>query len=144
MTVNVETVHALYAAFGRGDIAAIPPLLAADVAWEHWDDNAAQRAGVPWLLPRTGRDEVVGFFELLGDALEFSRFEPTAFLTGDRQVAVTVSVEATIKSIGEEVRDDEVHLFTFNDFGEIASLRHYLDTAKHIRLALTAQKAMTS
>jgi len=33
---------------------------------------------------------------------------------------------------GGHYRDEEIHLWTFNDAGKITRLRHYTDTAKHI------------
>jgi ketosteroid isomerase-like protein len=33
------------------------------------------------------------------------------------------------------VRDEEIHLWTFNDAGQVVRLRHYTDTAKHMAAA---------
>ena len=57
---NVATVQGIYEAFGRGDVPAILERLAEDVQWEAWADNHGQRAGVPWMSPRTGREGVTG------------------------------------------------------------------------------------
>jgi uncharacterized protein len=38
-------------------------------------------------------------------------------------------------SSGTIVRDDEIHLWTFDSSGEVVRFRHYLDTAKHIEAA---------
>ena len=66
---NQQTVQDIYAAFGRGDIPAILERLADDVRWDHLPDGGgAERHGVPWLVARTGRDDVAGFFEALGGA----------------------------------------------------------------------------
>jgi hypothetical protein len=35
------------------------------VQWEARADNHAQRAGVPWMTPRTGRDGVAEFFSVV-------------------------------------------------------------------------------
>src|SRR4051812_9479202 len=63
---NAATVAAIYAAFARGDVPAVLDRLADDVAWEEWADNSAQRAGLADLAPRHGRDEVAGFFDVIG------------------------------------------------------------------------------
>ena len=42
----------------RGDIRAVLGMLAEDVRWEDWADNFAQRADVPWLRRRGGRESV--------------------------------------------------------------------------------------
>src|SRR4051812_29357911 len=79
---NTQTVRDIYAAFGRGDIPAILERLADDVCWDHLPDGSgAARHEVPWLVARTGRDDVAGFFAALG-ALEFHVFPPTAILGG--------------------------------------------------------------
>src|SRR3954451_5457164 len=60
LTGSAATVGAIYEAFGRGDVPAILERLAEDVAWDPWPDNFAQRAGVPHLVARHGRDHVAG------------------------------------------------------------------------------------
>jgi ketosteroid isomerase-like protein len=71
---NIPTVHDIYAAFARGDVPAILGRLAADVEWEY----GPATPDVPWLQPRRGPAEVGRFFASLA-AVEFRRFEPTAF-----------------------------------------------------------------
>jgi uncharacterized protein len=129
---NQETVHQIYAAFGRGDIPGILDRLAPAVRWDHWPDGGgAQRHGVPWPQPRTGREEVGGFFETLA-GLEFHRFEPTALIgDGDRVVAL-IDVDVTVRATGERFRDAELHLWTFDGDGRVAEFRHFVDTAKHV------------
>ena len=36
---------------------------------------------------------------------------------------------------GGSYRDEELHLWTFDDEGKVSRLRHYTDTAKHISAA---------
>jgi ketosteroid isomerase-like protein len=129
---NVATVQEIYAAFGRGDVPAILDRVADDVHWEHWPDGSgAQRHGVPWLLERTGRDEVAGFFASL-EALEFHGFAPTAMLEGHGAVAAVIAIDATVKATGERFRDDEIHLWSFDADGRVTAFRHFVDTAKHV------------
>jgi ketosteroid isomerase-like protein len=135
---NTGTVEQIYAAFGRGDIAAILDRLADDVRWDHWPDGSgAQRHGVPWLLQRTGREEVGAFFESLA-ALEFHVFAPGAMLEGEDRVAAVIDVDVTVKATGERFRDVEIHLWTFAPDGRVAEFRHLVDTAKHVE-AVTAR-----
>ena len=124
---QVEVVHELYAAFARGDVPAILAHLAEDVEWEY----GASTTNVPWLQPLRGRDAVPRFFEVLGRELEFHRFEPKAFLSGDDVVAVLLDLEATVRRTGRRiVEEDEVHLWRFRD-GRIARFRHRLDSHAH-------------
>ncbi len=46
-STNLETVKALYDAFGRGDVPAILEMMSEDVEFEPWADSFSHRAGVP-------------------------------------------------------------------------------------------------
>ena len=72
----------------------------------------------------------------VGDDLEFHELRgPRNLLEGGNQVAATIKIDFTVKETGERVRDEEIHLWTFDDAGKIAGMRHYADTAKHIKAA---------
>ncbi|HEX7298049.1 MAG TPA: nuclear transport factor 2 family protein [Solirubrobacteraceae bacterium] len=136
---HIATVQQIYEDFGHGDVPAILEKLAEDVEWETPPTSGGD-AGVPWLAPRTGREGVGEFFASLG-ALDFRRFEPRAFLEGPAQVAVVVGLEATVKASGHTFADEEIHLWTFDDDGQVSSFRHVVDTAKHIEAARSAVAA---
>lgn len=128
---NAQTVRSIYAAFGSGDIPAILERLDEDVRWDHWPaGNGAQRAGVPWMAERRGREDVRGFFATLAE-LEFHDFRPTSVLEGDGMVAAVIEVDVTARATGERFRDLEVHLWTFGPSGRVTEFRHVIDTAKH-------------
>jgi uncharacterized protein len=135
MSNHVTTVTAIYAAFGKGDIPAILDQMADDVQWEAWADNTAQKAGVPWLQPRQGKEGVLAFFQLLGGGMNVTEFQVLSIMGGGNQVAVEFVIAAVIPSLGTSYRDEEIHLWTFNDAGKVVRLRHYTDTAKHIATA---------
>lgn len=129
---NLTTVQGIYEAFGRGDIPAILDVLADDVAWEAWEDNSAVRAEVPWMIPRNGKAEAVHFFETVGQ-MEIVDLQVLNMMEGGNQVAVEFVLEANLPTWGGgHYRDEEIHLWTFNDEGKVSRLRHYSDTAKHI------------
>jgi uncharacterized protein len=119
---NVETVQAIYEAFGQGDVPAILDKLADDVEW----DLDAPSYGIPIYEPGVGKAHARRFFELLGD-VEFSRFEPTNFLTGGDQVAVPINVVATVKATGRTAEALEIHLWTFGDDGKVSRFFHAID-----------------
>jgi ketosteroid isomerase-like protein len=125
--------RAIYEAFGRGDIPSILQHLADDVAWEGWADNQAQKAGVPWMKARRGKAGAGEFFGVVGQ-LQIHDFKVLSIMAGGNQVAAEFVIEATVPS-GKRYRDEEMHLWTFNDAGKVVRLRHYLDTAKHIAMA---------
>jgi ketosteroid isomerase-like protein len=131
---NVERLQSLYESFGRGDIAAILEMVSEDVAWEQWNDNTAQRAGVPWFEPREGRKGAAAFFDSLG-VMEIHDFQVINLMEGGNQIAATVRMDFTVKDTGERVRDEEIHLWTFDQDGKVSRMRHYTDTAKHIKAA---------
>ena len=129
-TTNAETVGAIYAAFGRGDIGFILDQLADDVVFEDWPENYAQRAHVAHLARRTGRAGAEEFFAAVRDWVA-EEFAVRDVLASERQVVADVRVAWRLPD-GARLADDELHLWTFDDAGKIVRLRHYIDTAKHI------------
>jgi len=119
---HIETVQAIYQAFGRGDVPAILDHLAEDVAW----DQDAPGYGVPVYEPGAGKEHVKRFFEAL-EGLEFLRFEPTNFLSGGNQVAVPILIKLRVKSTGKVVEALEIHLWTFGAAGKVSRFYHCID-----------------
>ena len=126
---NLDTVQAMYDAFGRGDIPFILGQLADDVAWEQWEDNRAQKAGVDYMQSRYGPAGVGDFFAIVGQ-MKFAEFRVLHLMDGGDQVAAEILLDATMPN-GARVRDEEVHLWSFDEHGKVSRFRHYLDTAKH-------------
>ena len=134
MNNNLKTIHSIYEAFGKGDIPAIIDCLAEDVQWEKWDDNSAQQAGVPWLQARQGKEGAVTFFKIVGE-LNIKDFRVLSIMSNENQVAVEFIIEADVPSTRGHYRDEEMHLWTFDEQGKVIRLRHYADTAKHMAAA---------
>ena len=134
MSKHIETVSKIYEAFGKGDIPTIISFLADDVRWEEWNDNAAQKAGVPWLKPGIGKPAAMDFFKVIGE-MKFRHFEVKSLMEGPDQVASEIVIEVELPSTGTIVKDEEMHLWSFNDAGKVVRFRHYLDTAKHMSAA---------
>jgi ketosteroid isomerase-like protein len=120
---HVETVQAMYEAFGAGGVAAVLDRLADGVEW----DRDAPGYGIPIFEPGTGKEHAAGFFEALARDVEFLRFEPTSFLSGGDQVAVPIHVELRIRSTGKVVTALEVHLWTFDEDGKVSRFFHAID-----------------
>ncbi|MEJ2862149.1 nuclear transport factor 2 family protein [Actinomycetospora flava] len=130
-TVDARAVvGAIYEAFGRGDVAAILERLAPDVAWDVWPDNFAQRADVPHLRPRRGREEVAAFFGVVAEQTlhDFS----VQGLVADGITVVAIARVDFGTPNGGRYADEELHLWTLGDDGLVHAFRHYADTAKHI------------
>jgi ketosteroid isomerase-like protein len=132
MQNNLATVSAIYEAFGKGDIPFIISQLANDVQWEKWDDNSAQKAGVPWFKLIQGKEGVMSFFQVIVEKLNITDFKVLNVMAGANQVAATIIIEADVPESGTHFRDEEMHLWSFNEQGKITGLRHYADTHKHI------------
>jgi ketosteroid isomerase-like protein len=125
---NLETVQQIYASFGAGDIPGILSKLADDVDW----DYSGGSSDVPWLQRRRGREAAAGFFQALG-ALEFTKFAPKEMLTDGNVVVALLDVEFTVKANGKHVaEEDEVHVWRFNDKGQVTRFKHGVETHQHV------------
>jgi hypothetical protein len=121
---NLQTVQAMYEAFGKGDIPAILQHMDPQVDWEY----IAPSVALPWLQRRRGPAGVGAFFEAL-QGLEFHTFTPTQFFEDGDTVAVLFDLEVTVKSTGKRiVEHDEVHVWHFGPGGKVVRFRHVLDT----------------
>lgn len=128
MHKNGETVAAIYAAFGKGDVPAILAHLADDVEWEFGGADS----GIPWYKPRKGKANVPGFFADLA-AIEITKFAPLAILADGDYVAVPIDLEARVKATGKVVKEIEGHLWVFNKQGKVRQFKHWVDTLSHYR-----------
>lgn len=142
MPTHLETVTAIYEAFGRGDVATILGHLADPIAWDVWADNSVHAARVPWLAPRNDRAGVGEFFAVVGQ-FQIHQFDVLSLIASGRQVVAEIVIDATVPG-GARYRDEELHLWEFDENGKVVRFRHYVDTAKHIaaaRAAASAQRA---
>jgi uncharacterized protein len=129
-TDTAAAVRAIYDAFAAGDIPAVLDRIADDCAWESWADNSAQRAGLGVLAAHTGPAGVAEFFAAVAE-LQIHEFQVLDVLAGERQAAAEVVIELTTPQ-GRRLRDEELHLWSFDASGRVTRMRHYVDTAKHI------------
>lgn len=122
----IDRIHALYAAFGRGDIPTILEQLSPEVEWEY----GAQPNPIPWLQPRHGHAGARTFFEELGQQMRIEHFAPKHIVADGAIVVVVLDITFVVLATGKRVvEEDEVHLWRFGDDGRIARFRHRLDTA---------------
>jgi len=102
----VDVVRAAYAAFGRGDVAAIVNLLSDDVDW---------RFNGPKLLPYSGRfkkAEVMQWFADVAAADDMQAFEPREFIPGGTHVTVLGWERCAAIPSGKVFETEWVHVFT--------------------------------
>jgi ketosteroid isomerase-like protein len=126
---NVETVQAIYEAFGRGDVATILDKLDDAVEWE----TAVPVSEVPWLQSCRGKTSIVGFFESMAP-LQILRFQPHTMFDGGDKVFVLITFEATYKGNRYSFPNNG-HLWQFNSAGKVIKYDHVKDTAQMIRMA---------
>jgi ketosteroid isomerase-like protein len=126
---NIDTVKAIYEAFGRGDVPAILEHLDEHVTWDTQYDSPA----APWLEPRKGKANIPGFFESLAP-LQITRFTPFFFAEDADRVVAVIHLEADHKGKHYVIPNDG-HLWTFTSKGKAIDFQHLTDTATHWRMA---------
>lgn len=122
---DVQTIQALYAAFGAGDI---PGVLARTTTDASFGFEGASPA-VPWHGPWRGHDGLTRFFTTIGGAVTFEAFEPLHFTAGAGAVAVRLHLRYRVHATGKVVDEHQVHWWTMRD-GKVAALTHFEDTAQ--------------
>lgn len=122
----------LYELFGKGDVPAILEHVSEDAQWEHWEErSSAQAKGVPYLQAGKGKNGAADFLASLA-AVEMREFKVGGLLAGGHKVCAEIVIEFKVKATGKILRDEQLHLWTLNERGQVVAFRHYLDTAKHI------------
>lgn len=132
---NIEIVKEGYAKFGSGDIPGLLNLFADDIEWQ-----TPKVEGAPFTGLCRGREAVGEFFALLGEAEDFTLFEPREFIDGGDKVVVLGTSNATIKSTGRTATTDWVHIFTVRD-NKVTNFLEFFDSAAIER---AYQKATTA
>jgi ketosteroid isomerase-like protein len=124
---NVQTIQALYAAFGKGDVPSILTLITEDGEFSF----AGASPAVPWHGPWRGSAGISRFFTAIAEGVEFRAFEPLAFTSGGDSVAVRLRLAYRVRGSGRLVDEHQVHWWTLRD-GKVCSLVHFEDTAQVI------------
>jgi hypothetical protein len=106
----INTVKGFYAAFSRGDIAAIVASVADDVSWEFEGPSELLAAGV-----RRSPQEVAEFFLALADQASDHNLEMTEFLSAHDAVAAFGRYQGTVKSTGIRIDTPLAHYYKFRD-----------------------------
>ena len=123
---NIATVQSVYEAFGRGDIPAILDMISDDVAWEDWSDTQPRRTPACRGYGRAAGARVPppSSRPLRRDRDPRLPAAPTCSRAATRSRR-QIKIDFTVKATGERVHDEEIHLWTFDDDGQVAALRHY-------------------
>lgn len=126
-----ETVGAVYAAFGQGDLPGLFALLHPEVDWS-LTVSAPGAERVPMLRNGVGHQAAEHYFAGVAQ-LEMHVFDVgRLFVDGDAVVA-EIHFEATHRETGKRTAIDELHHWVVRD-GQVVRYRPYLDTAALIEL----------
>jgi ketosteroid isomerase-like protein len=121
---NTRVVQEAYAAFGRKDVPGILATLDEGIVWKPVMGAGPQ---VPTSGERRGKPAVADFFRILGESLQFERFEPREFVAqGDTVVALGSYVART--SSGKRFESEWVMVFAFRN-GKISQFQEFTDSA---------------
>jgi uncharacterized protein len=118
---NIEIARNCYAAFGRGDIAAIVAVLADDVEW------TTPGEGIPTEGTRRGPAEVAKFFEIVGSTWDFTAMEPREFVASGDTVAVIGRYAGVARATGKTMDSAWVMVWKIRG-GKVVYFREYTDT----------------
>ena len=122
---NIETVKAIYDAFGREDVEAILERCTDDVDW------AAEAAieVAPWHGVKHGKAEVPSFFTGIAQTGQVTEFTPLSFAgNDDGEVLVFLRYGFTVTATGKDVAMNLHHFWRLRD-GKVAYYRGSEDTA---------------
>lgn len=119
---NTRLVKDAYAAYGRGDVAAVLSYMSPQIEWE-----LASVPGLSFTGKRKGSDAVAEYFRLADEARTMREFVPKEFIAQGNKVVVLGSGAWTVRDTGRDFASDWVHVFTIED-GRIASFREFLDS----------------
>jgi uncharacterized protein len=119
---NIELVQNLYAAFAKGNIAAILAVLSPDVVWKEPDNPYNPAAGT-----RHGHSGFLEWATIGKQSEDILILEPRQFLAQGETVAVTGYLKCRAKSTNKEYESDFVHLVTIKDL-KIARFQEFFDT----------------
>jgi uncharacterized protein len=121
---NLQTIHEVYDAFGKGDVEGVISMLTDGVTWT----TPGPPDVIPYAGERRGQDEVTGYFEAFGESTETTAFEPQKFFADGDMVVVLGHYTFDVRSTGKVVDNDFVHTFRLAG-GKISAFEGYEDSA---------------
>jgi ketosteroid isomerase-like protein len=105
-------------------MAALAEVMADDIEWVNPGDPAVD----PNAGTFNGKEAVLGWFGGLASTLDFTTFEPRAFIAQDDTVVSLVYAESTARETGRTLVNHEAHVWTVRH-GKLARFQNYQDTA---------------
>jgi hypothetical protein len=122
---NIALVQSLYAAFQRGDIAAIAGAAVPDTVWQvHGRTQDHPAIGV-----YKGPEGIQKFFGIIAETEEVSAFAPRDFYAADDKVFVRGNYTWTMRKTGKPVSCEWLHMLMIRD-GKLLGFEEFTDTAQ--------------
>lgn len=119
----IETVKEMYAAFGRGDIAAIQAAMDPEVSWEVPGPESLGYTGM-----MKGPAATMRFFGGIAERHTDIVLEMTDYFERGNLVGVFGRYDVTLRRSGRRVSTHLAHLWEFRD-GKVVRYVNYGDTA---------------
>lgn len=108
---QLEGVKALYAAFGRGDVATVLGSLHPDILWVNPGPDR-----IAYFGEHRGRDAVArNVFGFLAENIDIRRLEPYAFLAEGERAVVLIKMEAVARRTGRGFAQDVAHVWMLSE-----------------------------
>lgn len=122
---NLETVQAIYAAFGRGDVEGVLAHCVAAPEWEYGGTST----DLPWLRHQTDRAGAIANMISGATDLTIETFVVKDLLAGDGVVVALLDIAFVVNKSGKRVSEiDAVQIWRFNAEGQVTQFRQRIDT----------------
>lgn len=128
---TLDSVLAIYGAFGRGDVPALLALLHPEVEWSVTSD-APGAEHVPMLRHGVGRDAAARYFAGVAE-LEVQAFDVDRILVDGDVAVAEIRLQAAHRGTGRRASMAELHHWTVRD-GQVVRYRPYLDPTALIEI----------
>jgi ketosteroid isomerase-like protein len=125
---NVELIQGLYAAFARGDAAAVIAAMDSGIVWNE-AENFPYADRNPYVGPGAVAEGI--FFRLVTEWDQFQALPSEILDAGDSVVALGY-YKATYKATGIALNAQFAHIWRIAG-GKIAGFQQYTDTAQAVR-----------
>ena len=124
-SANVKVVQEAYAAFGRGDMAALLACMTEDIQWRGAIGTASH---VPFSGERTGKAAVAEFFRIVAEAEDFEEFAPEQFIAQGDTVVALGHYRSVVRATKRGFESEFAMVFTLRN-GKIAAFKEFTDSA---------------
>jgi ketosteroid isomerase-like protein len=121
---NIGLIRKIYAAFGAGDVKTILDNVADDAQWINHGP-----ATIPYAGSRSGKTEIRGFFQAIGDSTTGGKVIAENFLAQGETVVATGRYTARVRDTGADIDTPVAHLFTVRN-GKVVKWEGFSDTAR--------------